>query len=117
MILPPPPSIAIAVHTMAPGIWPLFVLAANSALSPRDVVISWWRSPQKNADVGGHAASQHLVGLAFDVASPSPRNLAVALRAVGFTAIESTGAVHAQTFRAGLIESTGILDVLGLRRF
>lgn len=115
-VSPPPPAIVFAIATWIPGIWPLFLGAANASLSRGDVVFSWWRSPQHNADVGGHPASQHLVGLAFDVASPSPIQLAVALRGVGFTVIESTQSVHAQTFLAGVIEKSGILDVLGLRR-
>lgn len=117
MIERPPQSIVIAMDQFIPGIWPVFVRAANSALGPGDTVTSWWRSPEKNADVGGHAESQHLVGLAFDVSSLSPPDIARLLRSVGFTTIEAARHVHAQAFQAGVLGRAGVFEVLGLRRF
>lgn len=35
---------------------------------PGAVVTSWWRSPWKNAEVGGNWFSLHQIGLAWDVA-------------------------------------------------
>lgn len=116
MILAPPQTIVSAFSIWIPGIWSVFVRAANASLGPGDVVTSWWRSPQANADVGGHAESQHLVGLAFDVASPSPALLAAALGRAGFTTVEAPGHVHAQAFLAGTLGRAGVFDALGLRR-
>lgn len=116
MILPPPLSILIAVDVMAPGIWSLFIRAANAGLGPGDVVTSWWRDPQRNQEVGGHPESQHLVGLAFDVATVSPPHLAMRFRSLGFTTVEAPRYVHVQTFAAGVLRRSGILEVLGLRR-
>ena len=113
----PPQGIVSAFGRWTPGIWQLFVGAANGALRPDDVVTSWWRSPSHNADVGGHPESQHLVGLAFDVASPTPDQLAASLRSAGFEAFPSATHVHAQAFPAGTLGDLGVLDALGLRRF
>lgn len=116
MIEAPPPGIVNALALWIPGIWPVFLRAANASLAPGDVVTSWWRSPDRNAQVGGHVESQHLVGLAFDAASPDPPGLASRLRAVGFTTVEAAGHVHAQAFQAGILGRAGVFEVLGLRR-
>lgn len=116
MILQPPQSIAVSVDRLIPGIWPLFIRTANAGLSSGDVVTSWWRDPENNARVGGHPESQHLLGLAFDVATTSPPLLAAALRRLGFTTVEAPRHVHVQTFSAGVLGRTGIFQSLGLGR-
>ena len=35
-------------------------------------VTSWWRSPWKNAEIGGNWLSLHLIGLAYDVVPVNP---------------------------------------------
>jgi len=110
-----------------PGIWQLWVGAAEFALSQIDAegfgnttVTSWFRSPSDNRRVRGDPDSQHLVGLALDVvpargiSRTSLNEAAQRFREAGFVAIPKDDHVHVQTFPAGVLRQVGILDALGL---
>ena len=58
-------------------------------------VTSWWRSTQKNFDVGGVANSLHLVGMAWDVVPVNASNVAK-LRGLGLKVINEGDHLHAQ---------------------
>lgn len=58
-------------------------------------VSSWWRSPWHNAEVGGVKASQHMIGLAWDVVPVDQENIE-ALRGLGFTVLTETDHLHLQ---------------------
>lgn len=70
-------------------------------------VTSWWRSPQANRDVGGDPESQHLFGLAWDIA-PASTSLVREARAAGLTAVDEGSHVHMQLFPAGALARAGV---------
>lgn len=111
---PPPPAIWVPIGNWIPGIWPVFVAAANGALRQGDVVTSWWRGPAENRDAGGEIESQHLLALALDVAGDL--SLAGRLAGAGFTVVPDPQGthVHAQAFKAGVLGQAGIFSALGL---
>jgi hypothetical protein len=57
-------------------------------------ITSWWRSPWKNAEVGGVPDSKHLVGLAWDVV-PVTRENEAKLSALGLKVINEGNHLHA----------------------
>lgn len=71
-VVAPPFRIAHLVERQFPGIWrrwllPILVLAEQGQL--RGVVAtSWYRDVDANRRAGGHPQSQHLAGLALDLA-------------------------------------------------
>ncbi len=71
-------------------------------------ITSYYRDPQTNAQVGGQRESQHLVGLAIDLAVADRRGLADALRAAGLIAVVERSHVHVQLFPAGVLASAGV---------
>ena len=113
---PPPLAIASQIAVWIPGIWPVFVAAANRGLSEgrANQVTSWWRSPEENRRVGGNEESQHLLGLAFDASAPSLPLLAQALRDAGFRVVEERSHIHAQAYQAGVLGRAGFFRALGL---
>lgn len=111
----PPFAIASVVHRFAPGIWPVFLRAANDAILPGSTVTSWHRTVAWNRTVGGARDSQHLIGTGFDVIPPIGQRAEYAerLRSRGFAAKVSLGHVHAQAFEAGEPRRLGILAAAG----
>lgn len=62
-------------------------------------VTSWHRSAKRNAKVGGHPNSKHLVGLAVDVVLDDPANhgeLLAACSRMGLKAIDEGDHIHIQ---------------------
>jgi len=57
-------------------------------------ITSWWRSPWKNAEVGGVPLSMHLFGLAWDVL-PVTRENEIKLAALGLKVINEGDHLHA----------------------
>lgn len=57
-------------------------------------VTSWWRSPWKNAEVGGVPNSMHLFGLAWDVV-PVTRENEAKLESLGLKVINEGDHLHA----------------------
>lgn len=95
--------------------WQQWIQALNFALRGIDAQpTSWWRSLADNVRVGGASNSQHLVGLAVDFVFPrNQRTLAKQrLRQVGFVVIDEGDHVHVQTFEAGGLERTGLLEMV-----
>ncbi len=66
---------------------------------------SWFRDVLANADAGGDAYSQHLVGLAFDADGPLEQKdeFVRALRRVGHVVVPEETHVHWQAFAPGLL--------------
>ena len=58
-------------------------------------VTSWWRTPWKNADVGGASNSFHMLGLAWDVVPVTQEN-ALILRNAGLRVLDEGDHLHAQ---------------------
>ncbi len=73
-------------------------------------VTSWFRTPEKNRIEGGAQDSQHLFGLAWDVAAPrdSLQHLAEHLTAQGLVAVRERNHVHVQAFPAGVLARAGV---------
>lgn len=123
--VPPPPDTIKFFDRLIPGIWQNWVANVEAGLVQVDAhsggqttITSWWRSPNKNRAVGGHADSQHLVGLAFDVVPGKGTSLlaiseaADIFRRLGFTVDPAETHVHVQTFPPGILRRVGILDAL-----
>lgn len=64
---------------------------------------SWWRSRSHNREVGGVESSQHLLGLAWDVAGADQDEFARRARMRGLTVVDEGDHVHVQRYPAGVI--------------
>lgn len=81
-----------------------FVRQLTAAASGLEVsATSWYRSPERNAQVGGSPWSQHLVGWGLDVVGPGANQFAKAVRARGMIAVVEADHVHVQLFPAGVL--------------
>jgi len=78
---------------------------------------SWFRTAEKNRTEGGSPESQHLFGLAWDLAVPEQagsvvgqvsRDVVNQLQAAGLTAIIERRHVHVQMFPAGVLARAGV---------
>lgn len=105
------------MERIIPGFWRVFVGAANRALlelhqGGADVVVtSWWRGPAFNSEIGGASGSQHLVGAALDVAGPNAAIFSAFSRQ-GFVCVDEGSHVHVQTWPAGVLARSGVLNAL-----
>lgn len=79
-------------------------IAWDAAGRPRVPYTSYWRSAYDNARVGGHPNSQHLTGLAADVAirgaSEDVEAFIAAAGAAGLTVIDEGDHWHIQRYQA-----------------
>jgi len=73
-------------------------------------VTSWFRTPEANRLEGGDVESQHLFGLAWDIAAPAELLNAVAraAREAGLIAVVERRHVHLQLFPAGALARVGV---------
>ena len=71
---------------------------------------SWYRDARANKAVGGHPASQHLLGLGLDVIGPQEvlDRLAIETRGEGLTAIDERSHLHLQLFPPGVVAGLGL---------
>jgi len=77
---------------------------------PGSVVTSWFRTPERNRAEGGSSESQHLFGLAWDVAVPEQvidRFVGVANHS-GLVAVREKRHVHLQAFPKGALARAGV---------
>jgi uncharacterized protein YcbK (DUF882 family) len=107
VISPPPAPIVRALRPQLER----FLQQLRSVREPTGMRVSfssWWRSKQRNAQVGGAITSQHLLGLAVDLvpAGGSRSELLRRLRAAGLVALDEGDHVHVQAFSAGVVPST-----------
>ncbi len=74
------------------------------------VPTSWFRTANKNRDVGGDPESQHLFGLALDVdgSEEALRRAFVAARRVGLFPVMGAGFLHVQLFPEGALARAGV---------
>ena len=102
MKLRPPPAIAYQVQRSLPGVWGAWdqAIALAWAWSGGWTTTSYYRSPTRNARVGGADDSQHLVGLALDATAPDLAKLREAFDRAGFITVGYPSHVHAQAFPA-----------------
>ena len=106
-VMAPPQGLMRTIELIfGPGFWNRWASGAWSRAGAGFVVTSWYRDPARNASVGGAAKSQHLIGLAIDLAGPSHGKAALAaeLQAEGFTVIDEGDHLHVQTFPAGIFD-------------
>jgi hypothetical protein len=110
----PPSSIAWTVERWVPGFWGAFIGAAQFAYAREPFqVTSWWRSMDRNRELGGDPDSQHLVAAAFD-AYPATPQVAAALEAAGFIVVREWDHIHAQAWPAGAARRAGLLAAVGV---
>jgi len=110
----PPPSLLRSAWL---PILRIFVQRALPLLR-QGTLISWFRTPELNRRVGGDPDSQHLFGIAWDLAlveniqSEAPERLeftiAEVARALGLVAVPGDDTVHVQLFPAGTLGRFGI---------
>jgi len=86
----------------------LLVQRAIQSFQPGQVLTSWWRDPDENADVGGSPDSQHLFGLALDVTGPGLAATQELARRNGLTAVAEVDHLHLQLFPAGVLARAGV---------
>jgi hypothetical protein len=102
----PPTSSAPPADIMsALSFWPWFVyvdVAEAITRFPGHRITSWWRTKARNAAVGGHPDSQHLIGLAVDVAPQIPASALKRWLTLDLVLIEEGDHTHAQLLRAGV---------------
>lgn len=112
----PPYRTMWVVDYWAPGFWVGFFNELNAAVAATGpvTVTSWWRSPSRNAEVGGSPDSQHLIGTAVDFVTEEPGKLARELAGLGWVSVNEGDHLHVQAWPAGVARSVGLLDALGL---
>ena len=94
---PPPPSVIRRIERRVPGFWRAWVTAVSASLVPGITVSSWYRDPEENAQVGGVANSQHMLGVALDFPRTRPNwEASRNLRARGFEVIAEGDHFHAE---------------------
>jgi hypothetical protein len=66
----PPPRVIQFVEQRVPGFWKAWLSYMTTASNnlPGLQITSWYRTPAQNTEAGGIAKSQHLYGIALDVA-------------------------------------------------
>lgn len=74
----------------------LYVLVRQDVGATQLRETSWFRTPEKNVEVGGVPNSLHLRGLALDLAGPMEERLRIGnrWRSLGLDAVQDTGHVH-----------------------
>lgn len=85
-----------------------FARRVSQTFQPGQVLTSWWRDPNLNADVGGSPESQHLFGLAVDVTGPQQGFTQQLARQMGLTAVTEIDHLHLQYFPAGVLARAGV---------
>jgi len=81
---------ATPIHPFVDRLMPILALYPAS-------VISWIRTPHRNARVGGHPQSYHLDGCAVDLIPDNAAHISdivVAARAAGLDAVDHRDSVH-----------------------
>jgi len=103
---PPPENLLRPLFPLYEYLFRPFQLV-NQA-DPSMVLTSWFRSPEKNREVGGSEQSQHLFGFALDAITDQPEFLVEAATRAGLVAVEEMDHVHVQLFPAGFLRSIGL---------
>jgi hypothetical protein len=115
----PPVGLTAMIERRVPGFWAIFGNAVGTAQNTLRTwgtpatVTSWWRTPESNAETGGDAHSQHLLGTAFDVVSPDVNAAEQAFRDAGFITLVHAVAggalhLHVQSWPAGAAQRWGL---------
>lgn len=108
----PPLQLVHLVDRAVPGLLPEFVRRVNR-IRGVTAATSWYRSPERNREVGGARDSQHLFGLGVDLVGDLER-IERDARAQGLIAKGFSRHVHIQGWPAGVARSSGFLAFLGL---
>lgn len=111
---PPPYAMAYQVERAVPGIYRAFLSRVIDGADADAFVTSWYRTQADNATVGGHPASQHLIGLAVDVSGRDLEGMASRWEGLGLRVVPYRSHVHLQAWPAGTAARTGLLRALGL---
>lgn len=112
----PPNQISSVIAWVAPRFWGQFFSELTGSVTPNTRASSWWRSQEKNLEVGGNRDSQHLIATAIDLVGPEAekRQIIADLTNFGWVVVDEGDHLHAQAWPAGLARSIGLLDFLGL---
>lgn len=90
------------------GVIVQFLRALSQALVHGQVITSWYRTPQFNRSIGGDADSQHLFGLAMDIAGPQLVFSLGLARRNGLVAVMERDHLHVQAFPKGALKRAGV---------
>jgi len=108
----PPFSVVWHTHRILPGVYHWFYGGLGAVMDYFGAdLTSLYRDPQKNREVGGSPDSQHLVGLAADLDTDRPQEVARVLRAFGFTVVPYASHVHVQALPPGTLRELGVLPL------
>jgi len=85
-----------------------FVNRAVQIIQPGQHLTSWYRTADDNAAVGGNRESQHLFGLAIDLAGPGQAFSAFLADRNGLTWDQEIDHLHVQLFAPGVLGRAGV---------
>ena len=111
MVELPPLEVALRVHRQFPWIYHWFYGGLAAAMRHYGLELtSLYRTPERNALVGGSPDSQHLVGLAADLVRQDGVVGALdGLRRLGFQVVPYSDHLHVQALPAGELRRAGLL--------
>jgi len=102
------PPVDLLSHPVWGRLMSEFVNRAVQIIQPGQHLTSWYRTADDNAAVGGNRESQHLFGLAIDLAGPGQAFSAFLADRNGLTWDQEIDHLHVQLFAPGVLGRAGV---------